>query len=380
MRFSVNLDVFSEAVSFPVAMLPSRIAQAILGGVLLEAADGKVTFSIFNFEVSAKTSINAEVTEPGRAVVPGKLLANIAKKLRGSEIELEVVDNKVQITSGQNTFQLPVMPVEEYPQLPSLEKITGEVRGSDFATAISQVFPAASSEDVTPVITSVRLHVVDNTLTLTATDRYRVAIRGIEWENHSDQNEIVALVPARVLHEVSKQLPHAETVQIVIQADGDRQMIGFIADGKAITSQLVSGNFPPVERLFPSNTEHSAVINTAELREAVDLVSVIVDQDTALRFNFTDGNVSLHAIGSEAAQGSSSVDAHLAGNDIDISLKPNFLKDGLNGAQSEFTKIAFTWNEAQNKPGPVLITGQRSRDEASEHDFKYLLQPNLLMR
>jgi DNA polymerase-3 subunit beta len=47
---------------------------------------------------------------------------------------------------------------------------------------------------------------------------------------------------------------------------------------------------------------------------------------------------------------------------------------------TEFVRLSFTKTENPNKPGPVLITGQRSKDEAGAEDYRYLLQPNLLLR
>jgi DNA polymerase-3 subunit beta len=74
------------------------------------------------------------------------------------------------------------------------------------------------------------------------------------------------------------------------------------------------------------------------------------------------------------------VDTHLVGDDMVVSLKPQFLLDGLRSTHAEFARIAFTRTDNPGKPGPVLITSQRSKDEADEASFRYLLQPNLLLR
>ena len=61
MKFQVNRDVFSDAVSFAVRLLPQRTTLPILSGVLLHAEDGAVTLSSFDYEVSAQTRITADV-------------------------------------------------------------------------------------------------------------------------------------------------------------------------------------------------------------------------------------------------------------------------------------------------------------------------------
>ncbi|MGO3778713.1 MAG: DNA polymerase III subunit beta [Canibacter sp.] len=380
MRFTVNRDVFQEAVSFTVKMLPSRNPQPVLGGVLLEAADGELTLSIFNFEVSARTSITADVETAGRALVPGRLLGEIAQRMPHADVEVSLEEGRVEVRCGSASFRLPAMPVEEYPQVPQIDAVSGEVPADVFSAAVAQVSLAASREDVTPVITSVQFAVSDSSLTLTATDRYRVAIRGIDWENSAPGDDLTALVPAKFVSEVGKMFGTSGTVKIAMSDSSDRELIGFIADGKTVTSQLIKGNYPPVGRLFPDSVEHYAVVNTQELVEAVGRVALVVDRDAALRFSFSEGQVSLEAAGSESAQAQEVVDAHLAGDDIVISLKPQFLTDGLRGANSEFTRISFTHSDAPNKPGPVLITGQRSKDQEDEGSFRYLLQPNLLLR
>ncbi len=248
MQFTVNLDIFSEAVSFPVAMLPARVSQPILGGVLLEAVGDKVTFSIFNYEVSAKTEVNAVITEPGRVLVPGKILANIAKKLTHNEVELTLHEDKVEVRSGSAIFNLPSMPIAEYPEIPNIDNVSGEVRGSDFVSAVSRVFPAASNEDVTPVLCGINFEISGNTLVLTATDRYRIATCGIDWQPLNGQEDTKFLVPAKVVYEVSKQLAHAKTVQLVIKNEGNRQLIGFIGDNKHHAVNLRC--FPSCAQIF----------------------------------------------------------------------------------------------------------------------------------
>ncbi|GMA29038.1 hypothetical protein GCM10025874_22910 [Arenivirga flava] len=121
-------------------------------------------------------------------------------------------------------------------------------------------------------------------------------------------------------------------------------------------------------------------MNTAELVEAVRRVSLVLEREAALRFTFTAEGLTLEAIGSEHAQASESIDAHLVGDDTTVSLKPQFLLDGIGAVHSEFVRISFTKTENPNKPGPVLITSQSSREQAGADSYKYLLQPNLLLR
>ncbi|WP_345762692.1 DNA polymerase III subunit beta [Diaminobutyricibacter sp. McL0608] len=381
MKFQANRDVFSEAVSFAVKLLPQRTTLPILSGVLIETTDTGLLLSSFDYEVSAQTEIAAEVEEPGKILVSGRLLAEIASKLPNAPVQLSTEESRIIVRCGSASFTLLSMPVEEYPSIPQVSGQSGLVPAEEFATAVAQVGVAASRDDVTPVITGVQLEVGDNTLGLVATDRYRVAVREIDWDGGSGSGETVtALVPARTLQEIGKTLGHSGTIAVSITNKDDRELIAFTADKKTVTSLLIKGNFPPVRRLFPETVDNYAVINTAELIEATRRVSLVLEREAALRFSFSLDGLTLEAIGSEQAQASESIDALLTGQDTVVSLKPQFLLDGLGAVHSEFVRISFTKTENPNKPGPVLITSQSSKDQAGADNYKYLLQPNLLLR
>ncbi|WP_405374574.1 MULTISPECIES: DNA polymerase III subunit beta [unclassified Microbacterium] len=380
MKFHVNRDVFSEAVSFVVKLLPQRNPQPILAGVLIEASDAGLSLAAFDYEASARTLIEATVDEPGTILVHGRLLSEIASRLPNAPIQIEQdASGEILLTCGSARFTLASMPVAEYPAIPEVSGESGLVPGEDFSTAIAQVAFAASRDDVTPVLTGVQLEVTGNELSLVATDRYRVALREIRFDNGAVAREdsTTALVPARTLTEVGKTFSHAGDIQVSFSGSGDREIIAFTAGNKTVTSLLIKGNFPPVRRLFPAQTEHYAVVNTADLIEAVRRVSLVLDRSAPLRFTFSDEGVSMDASGTEQARATESVDATLAGDEVTLGLNPQYLLEALGAVKSEFTRVTFTSSENANKLSPVLITPQTS---GTPETFKYLLQPNLLLR
>jgi DNA polymerase-3 subunit beta len=199
-RFQVNRDVFSEAVSFAVKLLPQKTTLPILSGILIDAVDGELTLSSFDYEVSAQTQIAATVDEPGKILVSGRLLADIASRLPNAPVTFITEGGKILVSCGTARFTLLSMPVEEYPTLPTISSESGVLAADVFAAAVSQVAVAASRDDVTPVITGVQLEISQSSLSLVATDRYRVAVRDIDWTASGDVTEtLTALVQARTL-------------------------------------------------------------------------------------------------------------------------------------------------------------------------------------
>ena len=380
MKFHVNRDVFSDAVSFVVKLLPQRNPQPILAGVLITASDEGLSLAAFDYEASARTVIEATVDEPGTILVHGRLLSEIANRLPNAPVQISREDEGIAVTCGSARFTLPEMPVQEYPAIPEVSGDAGVAPGEDFATAIAQVAFAASRDDVTPVLTGVQLEVTGTTLSLVATDRYRVALRELPWDGGSAAPETTALVPARTLTEVGKTFAHSGEIRVAFSGTGDREIIAFSSGERTVTSLLIKGNFPPVRRLFPEQTDHYAVVNTAELAEAVRRVQIVLDRSAPLRFTFSSEGVTMDASGGDQARASESVDAHLFGEEVVLGLNPQYLLEALQAVRSEFVRITFTSSDNANKLSPVLVTAQTSVDKAGEDSFKYLLQPNLLLR
>ena len=380
MKFQVNKDVLSDAVSFAVRLLPQRTTLPILGGILIEADANALRLSVFDYEVSAQAEIVAKVETSGRVLVSGRLLSEIASKLPNAPVEFSTDGSKVVVSCGSTKFSLLTMPVEEYPTLPEIPAISGTITGEAFQNAVHQVAVAASKDDVTPVLTGVQLEAGDKSISFVATDRYRVALREAAWQSNPAGVGAVALVPARTLQEVAKTFGNQGEISISITKSDEREMIAFKANNRSVTSLLLKGNFPPVKSLFPDNIENYAVIATQDLIDSTRRVSLVLERESPLRYSFDEGAVALEATGNETAQASENISAELEGKEIVVSLKPQFLIDGLAGVHSEFVKIAFTNNDNPNKPGPVLISSHGAKEKTDSDSYRYLLQPNLLVR
>jgi DNA polymerase III subunit beta len=372
-KFQVNKDVLSEAVSFAVRILPQKNRQQILSGILIEADANALRFSVFDYEVSAQAEVVAKVEESGRILVSSKFLSDIASRLPNAPVEFHADGTKLQLSCGSSKFTLPLMEVEQYPTLPELPAVNGTISGDSFGDAVAQVAMAASKEEIPAWMTGVLIEASASQIAFTATDRYRVALKEIDWQS-SSKEDLSALVPAKTLQEIAKTFANQPEISIAIKSQEDRGMIAFKAGNRSVTTQLIKEAARPVRSYFPAGTDDYAIVATQDLIDSTRRVALVLDKQPALKYSFGETAVQLEA--NESAQASENVSAELTGKPITVMLKPQFLIDALGACHSEFVKIAFTNNENPHKPGPVLITGHGAKDKADS--FKYLLQPNLL--
>jgi DNA polymerase-3 subunit beta len=371
-KFRVERDVLADAVTWVARGLSPRPPVPVLAGVLLEAHDdGTLTLSAFDYEVSARVTVAAEVSEAGTALVLGRLLADISRNLPDRPIDIATEGNKVQVTCGSSRFSLLLMPSDDYPTLPTSPEASGTIAGDVFTQAVGQVSIAADRGDTLPILTGVRVEVEGVKVTLLATDRYRLAMRELNWSPSASDASHVALVPARNLSDTAKSLGASGKVEIALGASaGGEGLIGFEAGQRRATTRLLDGEYPKVTSIFPSSVDTEAVIETGALVEAVKRVALVAERNTPVRLKFTEGQVAIEAGTGEDAQASEAVEATLTGPDVEVAFNPGFLLDGLGAVGTEFSRLSFT-----QPSRPAVLSGQAEADGEADTSYRYVIMP-----
>lgn len=371
MKFRVERDHLADAVAWAARTLPTRASSPLLSGLMIDASGDGLVISSFDHEVSGRVEVEAVVDEPGRVLVPGRLLADIARSLPAAPVTLAIDGSRVSLTCGRSSFVLPTMAAEDYPSLPQMPTSAGVVSGATLASAVAQVAVAASSDETISFLTGIRLELTGPTITLAATDRYRLAVRELPWVPESQSIDAAALVPARVLADTAKTLAGQESVVVALAGSGqDEGLLGIHGGGRSTTTRLLGGEFPKYRTLLPSESATVASVDTGALADAVKRVSLVAERNTPVKLRFNGDEVDLRAGGGDEAQAIESLDATVEGDEIEIAFNPRFLLDGLGVIDAPVVRFAFTQS---SKPAVLSGAAERGADPAPE--FRYLLMP-----
>ncbi|WP_372734306.1 DNA polymerase III subunit beta [Nocardioides sp.] len=379
MKFRVDRDVLADAVAWAARSLPVRPSVPVLAGLLIEAGDDGLVLSTFDYETSARATLQAEVADEGRALVSGRLLADICRSLPAKPVEMIIDGARVSLTCGSARFSLQTMPVEDYPSLPSMPAATGTVPSEQFAHAVAQAVTAAGRDDMLPVLTGVRLEIDGSTISLLATDRFRLSHRELTWNPNTPDDTLAALVPAKVLGDTAKSLTSGSEVSIALSSGGTGEgIIGFegaAAGGtRRTTTRLLDGDFPKVRSLFPAEHQTVARVDKAALIETVKRVALVAERNTAVQLSFSEGVLTLDAGSGDEAQASESIEAEIEGEDITTGFNPQFLLDGLTAIDEPIVQLAFTQSSK-----PVVLSGYVEDGNSGIPAFRYLLMPRRLL-
>ncbi len=371
MKFTVDQNALAEGVNWVSRSLSTRPIMAALLGIVIEADNGQVFLSGSDLETSSKSHFTAEISQTGKVLVPGRLLAEISRSLPNKPVTVQLDGTRVLVTSGSAKFTLPTLLLNDYPTLPELPETTGIIASDIFAQAVSQVAVAAGRDDSLPTLTGIHVEINQDTVTLAATDRYRLAVREIQWQASQPNLEVTALLRARTLADAAKSLTGTKAVSISLASTTQHdRLAGFSTDGKSMTSRMLDGTFPPYRHLLPQEVTTTAIVEVAPFLDSVRRVALVTDKTVPLRLTFTQSSVELEAGAGEEAQATEGLQIVLQGEPITIAFNPTFLADGLQAVGTPYVHISFT---GSNKP--AILSGQNEKDGAPIENYRYLLMP-----
>ena len=369
MKVEIDTAALADAVAWTSRVIDARPSNPILAGVKLEAIEGTLQFSAFNYEISARHHIEAGVDEAGSVLVQGKLLADITKSLRSEKTYLVTDGSTLTITSGKSKFTLQLMPDTEYPDLPVVPAMLGQVDAPTFVQAVNQACVAVSREENRPVLTGVRMQFQGDKVVMTSTDRFRLARATFTWTPQNPDVDTTTLVRGSLLKDVARALDEHQNIRLDFDADSPT-LLGFENAGRVSPSQLIDGEFPAVARLFADEYPIQAVVNKQDLLDAISRVALVAERNAPIRMTFTGQEVALSAGSVDEAQANETLDIDMDGDDITVAFNPSYLKEGLSAVTEPFVRIKMT-----TPVKPVEFNGQQEADSDESMDYRYLLVP-----
>ncbi|MCX4764572.1 DNA polymerase III subunit beta [Streptomyces sp. NBC_01275] len=354
MEFRIDRGDLVEAVGWAARALPARTPVPVLGGLLLDAGTGTGGLSVsgFDFETAARIETDAEVTVAGQVLVLGRRLLDICKVLPDGPVSCALDGTRFTVEAGGTGFGLSTLPRDEYPTPPAPPRTYGIVDAGAFAAAVAQVAVAAGRDDTLPVLTGVQLRLDGDEMTLSASDRYRYAVRRLEWKPEGEagaaEDVVEALVPARRLLDVSRSLARCGVVRVGLDGPSGGGPIGFEGGRMRSVVRRLDGRLPAYGKLFDTAGAAVAEVDCGALTEAVRRVAVVAEANSPVRLDFSAESVLLRAgYGDDVA--AQRLPAELTGADeVTVAFNPAYLLDAL--ASFEASRLRLE----------LLGTGQRA--------------------
>ena len=375
MKFRCERDDLLEAVQFASRAISNRATLPVLSGLRIDASEaGVVTVAATDLELTMETSFQAGVDEPGQTIVPGRLFGEMSRSLSSGAVTVGGGDGEVEIGSGRGNFRVKSLAPDDYPALPiegredAGDGVVITIDGGMLATALSQVTRSASGDESRQVLTGVLWELESGSLTLAATDSYRLGVRTLKVDGGPAELRKVIL-PARALHELARALQGGgSTVKATVKENLVAFAIPAPGEGSGggesvIGSRFIEGEFPNYRQLIPQGYPNALTVEREALLEVTKRVGLLAQNNLPVKLQLgAELEVSAHT--PDVGEGQEVLDAEYGGEPLVIAFNPQFLYDGASAIQSE--KIVV---EVSDGLKPAILRGE------NDEDFTYLLMP-----
>ena len=331
----------------------------MLGGIHLQAEDGKLTLAATDMEISLRAAISGAVEGDGAVVVPGRLLTDLVRLLPDESVTLAFDEGEgvLAVTSGSHASRLNVYSAEDFPRLPPVDVPLHTVDAPALLGTIEKVARAASRDESRPVLTGILVRFQGDTLVMAATDSYRLAVK--ETKLGEAGPDLDAIIPARALQELARLAAGVETVHLGVHENH----VIFHAGDAWLTSRRIDGQFPNYEQLLPETFEAEIATPRAALLDVVRRSSVLAQRNAPLRLRFAEGELDVAAQSQDVGEAHEAMAIDYTGEPLEIGFNPEFLRDGLEAIAGETVQLRLI-----NPLRPGLLA---SPDES----FWYLIMP-----
>jgi DNA polymerase-3 subunit beta len=363
MKLSVARSELLDSLAVAGKGLSARSTLPILSGILISASsDDGALLQATDLEVSVRTGMTALVEREGQAVLPGKLLTEIARNLPEASVSIDVEGDRAHIACEQASFTVKALPAQDFPKFPEVDPdLTVEMKGSSLGKMVRQVAKAVSRDETRAILTGILMVVDGPSARMVATDSYRLAVKDLVIDAPAAQ-EIEVVVPGRALEETARMAGDDSSVSIGV---AENQIV-FTFDGTEFVTRRIEGQFPNYQQLIPKETTTKVKLSTDELQGAVKRVALMAVHNSPLRVSVKPGDktLSLSAATQDVGDASEDMLVEAEGEDVEIAFNHGFLMDGLASAEAEEVTLEI---HSPLKPGVIKASG--------EGELTYLLMP-----
>jgi DNA polymerase-3 subunit beta len=352
LKLTLSRDRLNESIQHVSKALSNRTTIPILNGIKFEAAPTGVSLTASDTDISIQSFIPiqegeqtiVQLEQPGSVVVPGRLFADIVRRMPSDQVEIAVDDRfRILVRSGSFELELVGMDPEEFPLLPKLEENNRfSIRSEALKAMIRNTIFAVSTSESSPILTGILWTLNEQKLKFVATDRHRLSTceQDVDADPAYTLNNVV--ISGSNLSELQKLLPDQETMIDIVVSDNQ---VLFKMDAILFYTRMLDGMFPDTSRIIPKTFTSEFVVNAKAFTDAMERAYLLSREEKSKIVKLTsieDSRIEIFSL-NEFGKITDQVDlVRLEGEPIKISFNSRYMLDALKSINSENIHIGFT--------------------------------------
>ena len=280
MQFSCNQDTFSKYLNTISRVVNSKPGLPILNNALFETKNGRLNMTATDLEISLNTWSGAEVRSEGKLTVPAKQLAEFVNSVPNEKIDVTLNENVLDVSTVNNSAQFNTIPADDYPSVASIsdQEPLLKLTMDDVLTTVNRVAFSASTDDIRPVMTGIKLEIKEDTVAFIGADGLRLSRQIVKLFEKASQ-DLELLIPAKAFQElahiVSEFANDNSNNTVSLYLIEDRNQVVFRYNDIDLISRLIDGQYPAYQQAIPTGYQTKSEINRAEFQNALKVVNII---------------------------------------------------------------------------------------------------------
>lgn len=375
MKLICTQENLKKALSSAERAVGRQSALPILGNFLLETESGRLKLSATNLEIGVVVWMGAKIEEEGRVTVPAKLLSQFIGNLPTTEVvTLESVVDGLSVSCGGYRVKMKGLPASEFPLMPEKKTDGGvEIPTLTLKSALSRLLPSVALQETRQELTGICFVFSENSLTLAATDSFRLSEERIELEKPVSSAFLEAvqsigsvILPAGTLSELSRAIHEGEKTLLFTL---EENQVFLDLEGIRIISRLITGKFPDYERIIPKEFSFRAFLNRNEFLRALRIAGIFASEEIAVELDAEADVVRVESASGGVGEQKVEIPASIAGEGaLRAVFHPRYLSDGVGFVETEY--LAFFANTPLTPIAIKMADGNTARDR-----FTYIAMP-----
>lgn len=373
MEIILNKEDFLNGIRVVEKITSQKGPQPTLANILIETVSkDRIKFCATDLQLAIELKTKADVIKEGGITLSAKKLGDIVNKLSDKPITLNVdkETNIATISSGKTKFELIGISSDGYPKLfdEVIKEDTKifEINKNIFNKSIKQTIFSAAQQETASVLGGICVNIANNTLEVVATDGNRLT--RVRKEINSKGLEELFIIPAKTLQELLRISSILEDENITISVD--KTKILFLYKDAKFSSRLIEGTYPKYQQLIPTTNEKTVILNREEFIDAIDRVSVMVNERTNMvKFYFQDNSLEITTDTPESGKSEDFIDIEYSYEPLIIAFNYKYVLDVLKNMDSKQVKIEMSTNLSATVFKPV------EKNSEDENNYVCLIMP-----
>ena len=347
MKIKIKKDILLENLNKVSKAISTKNLIPILSGIKFDLSKKGLTLTASDNDITIQSFIPIEkdnmiIEKEGSIIIQGKYILDIVRKLPEEYINIEVIDElKILICSANSEFNLNGINQKEYPNI-SLEnsKNLVKIKSNDFKTLVNQTAFATSNDESRPILTGINVKVVGDILECSATDSYRLAKKEIKLSTSSVESYNI-IIPGKNIIEFSRIMDDSDS-ELEIHIFNNKVL--FKQENLLFQSRLISGNYPNVDNLIPSDSFLKIKANLSDLYDVIDRASILTSdkEKNIVTLSTKDNTLIVKSVSAEIGRVEEKmIISKDTDEEIKISFSAKYMMDALKSFDGDTVEFSF---------------------------------------